>query len=471
MRCMAGRLSKVSLLGVVAVLVVVSLLACSNGSQPRATASSTPFLRPMPTVTPTPQPTVTHPSPAEGRRETPTPTAEGTAMAGASMPPEEVYALISPSMAFVVSTRGQGSGVLTEGGYIVTNHHVVWPDEAVRVVFPDGTEFENVPVVGWDPMSDLAVLGPVEVSARPVRLGDGEDTAIGTQLFLIGYPAEVDRFPEPTITSGVLSNVREWERAGITYLQTDSPIAGGQSGGALVNASGQIIGISGFTFSVVNYALVASAADISPIIEKLKEGESTFGLGERRLPQGPGSTSFDFELRNLRDTREFVFEAEEGSVIEIEIEGEGDGMISVSSPFEHILEVDDTESGVERATLELSTGGVHFLQVELAADGEPSRFRVTSNVNLKPLNDPDDGRAVAVGDTIAASLDHPADWDWYSIDLREGDTVRVSADSMNVDTLMYVAFPGSDDNEIISDDDSGEGLFSPNSPKGADHVG
>ena len=379
------------------------------------------------------------------------------------MLPAEVYALISPSIPFVVATLGQASGVLIDGGYIVTNYHVVWPDAAVRVVFPDGTEFENVPVVGWDPMSDLAVLGPVEVSARPVRLGNGEDSPIGTQLFLIGYPAEVDRFPEPTITSGVLSNVREWERAGITYLQTDSAIAGGQSGGALVDASGRLIGISGFYFGEANYALVASAADIAPTIEKLREGEFAFGLGQRRLPQGPGSTSFDLELRNLWDTREFVFEAEEGSVIEIGIEGEGDGMFTVSTPFESILEVDDTESGVERATLELSTGGVHFLQVEMAAGGDPSRFRITSSVRLKPLNDPDDGRALVVGETLAASLDHPRDWDWYSIDLQEGETVRAFTDSLNVDTLMYVAFPGSDDNDTVSDDDSGGGLFGLNS--------
>ena len=469
MHYMAGGFSKAMLIGVAAVLVVVSLVACGDGPQPRATASSTPSLQPMPTAAPAPEPTDTPPSPpstsspAEGPGETLTPAPKGTPAAGASMPPEEVYALISPSMAFVVSTRGQGSGVLTEGGYIVTNHHVVWPDEAVRVVFPDGTEFENVPVVGWDPMSDLAVLGPVEVSARPVRLGDGEDTPIGTQLFLIGYPAEVDRSPEPTITSGVLSNVREWERAGITYLQTDSVIAGGQSGGALVNASGQVIGISGFSFSDANYALVASATDIAPTIEKLIQGEFTFGLGQRRLPQGRGSTSFDLELRNLWDTREFVFEAEEGSVIEIEIEGEDDGMFSVSTPFESILEVDDTESGVERATVELSTGGVHFLQVEMAAGGEPSEFRITSSVTLKPLNDPDDGQAISVGDTIAASLDHPADWDWYSIDLRDGDKIRVSADSLNVDTLMYVDFPGSDYNDTVSDDDSGGGLFGLNS--------
>ena len=378
------------------------------------------------------------------------------------MTPAELYERVSPSIPLVETPHGLGSGVLIDGGYIVTNYHVVWPDVAVRVVFPDGTEFENLPVVGWDPMSDLALLGPVDVPDPPLRLEDGEHTPIGTQLFLIGYPGEVDRFPEPTITSGVLSNVREWEMAGITFLQTDSSIASGQSGGALVNAKGQVIGISGFTFSEAKYPLVASAADIAPIIGKLVEGESPFGLGQRRLRQGHGGTNFDIELRNFWATREFVFEAEEGSVIQIEMEGEGDGKFSISTPFERILEVDDGASGVERATTGLPTGGLHFLQVEMAT-GEPSTFQLASNVDLRLMEDPDDGRPIRAGDTIAASLDHPRDWDWYSIELRAGDTVKISANSLNVDTLMYVDFPGSDASETVSDDDSGGGLFGTNS--------
>ena len=148
---------------------------------------------------------------------------------------------------------------------MVTNYHVIWPYEAVWVVFPDGTELENVPVVGWDPMADLAVLGPVDVSAQPLKLQDAEDTALGSELLLVGYPAEVDLFPQPSITRGILSRFREWERLGMTYFQTDAAIAGGQSGGALVNSKGEVIGISGFTFSEAGFGLAASSADIAPI--------------------------------------------------------------------------------------------------------------------------------------------------------------------------------------------------------------
>ena len=80
-----------------------------------------------------------------------------------------MYERVSPSVAFIETTAATGSGVLIRDGYIITNYHVVWPYASVWVVFPDGTELENVPVVGWDPMADLAVLGPVNVSAQPVE--------------------------------------------------------------------------------------------------------------------------------------------------------------------------------------------------------------------------------------------------------------------------------------------------------------
>ena len=88
-----------------------------------------------------------------------TPTAQLTAA--------DVYALVSPSIPFIETPTGTGSGVLIEGGYVVTNYHVVWPYQAVWVVFPDDQVLQNVPVVGWDSMADLAVLGPVDVPARP----------------------------------------------------------------------------------------------------------------------------------------------------------------------------------------------------------------------------------------------------------------------------------------------------------------
>ena len=374
------------------------------------------------------------------------------------MSPAEVYALISPSVPFVETVAATGSGVLIEGGYVVTSYHVVWPYESVQVVFPDGTELENVPVVGWDPMADLAVLGPVAVSAQPLRLKGGESTALGSELLLVGYPAEVDLFPQPTITRGILSRFREWERLGMTYFQTDAAIAGGQSGGALVNSRGEVVGISTFSFSEGGFGLAASSADITPIVKKLTEGEFTSGLGDRRLPVGRGSFAVSLDLHNYWDTRAFVLDATAGTILEVGIEGSGDGWFRVSDPFGVILEVDDGYTGVEYGSVEILTGGAHFLQVEMAS-GDSSGFDLSSNIRLIPLNDPDDGRTITVSETVAGSLDHFSDWDWYSIHLKEGETVRISTDSINVDTVIYVDFLKSRNNQLVSDDNSGGGLF------------
>ena len=341
---------------------------------------------------------------------------------------------------------------------MVTNYHVVWPYEAVWVVFPDGTELENVPVVGWDPMADLAVLGPVDVSARPLKLQDAEDTALGSELLLVGYPAEVELFPQPSITRGILSRFREWERLGMTYFQTDAAIAGGQSGGALVNSKGEVIGISGFTFSEAGFGLAASSADIAPIVEQLTKGDFTSGLGDRRMPVGRGSFEFDVELDNYWDARTFVLDAAAGTILEVAIDGSGDGWFHVSDPLGLLLEVDDGYTGVEYGEVEVLFDGIHFLQVEMAT-GDSSGFELASNIRMKPLSDPDDGQTIAVGETVAGSLDYFSDWDWYSIRLEEGETVKISTDSLNVDTVLYVDFPGSRDNQVVSDDDSGGGLF------------
>ena len=85
----------------------------------------------------------------------------------------------------------------------MTNAHVVWPFNEVRVVFPDGAEFLDVPVHGSDLMADVAVLGPIDAPAAPLPLVNGEDQAIGADTYLIGYPAEVDEFPLPAITRGL----------------------------------------------------------------------------------------------------------------------------------------------------------------------------------------------------------------------------------------------------------------------------
>ena len=248
----------------------------------------------------------------------------------------------------------------------------------------------------------------------------------------------------------------------MTYLQTDAAIAGGQSGGALVNSLGEVIGISTFSFSEAGFGLATSAADNAPIVERLIQGDLTSELGDRRLPAGGGAFEFYVELANVWDSRTFVLDAAAGTTLGVELEGTEDGLFGVYDPFGLLLEVDDGFTGAEFGAVELLADGVHFLQVETLS-GESSTFDLTSTIRLKPFHDPDDGRTIVIGETVAGNIDFHFDWDWYSIRLEEGETVTISTDSINVDTLLYVDFPNSRDDQVVSDDDSGGGLFRLNS--------
>ena len=198
---------------------------------------------------------------------------------------EEVYKKVSPSVPFINTVEKSGSGILIKGGYIITNYHVVEPYRAVRVVFPNGAEFHNTPVVGWDSVADLAVLGPVDIPEHPLELINGEDMSLGSELFLVGYPAEYERYPVATITQGILSRFREWEN-NITLLQTDASIARGQSGGALVDSLGKVVGISTFSYSEALFGLAISSSDIIPIVAELIQPGYFDSQDENNTPEG-----------------------------------------------------------------------------------------------------------------------------------------------------------------------------------------
>ena len=251
----------------------------------------------------------------------------------------QIFEKVSPAIAFIHTRTGTGSGVLVEGGYVVTNAHVVWPFDAVRVVFPDGTDFRGVPVIGWDLLVDLAVLGPISTPVEPVPMLDGESMAIGSEMYLIGYPAEVEAYPKTTMTRGILSRLREWEPVGITYFQTDAAITGGQSGGALVSDTGAVIGISGFR-AFVEFGLAASSADLLPRIRQLIAGGDPSGLGKRQLNLEGGSLRHRLAPRNYGDT--YIIYEPPGTAIEIEFIGGDDVRFQIVDTFGNKYADDET---------------------------------------------------------------------------------------------------------------------------------
>jgi serine protease Do len=139
--------------------------------------------------------------------------------------------------------RGLGSGVIvSQDGYILTNNHVVDSADEVKVELPDKRTF-TAKVVGSDPASDLAVVKINASSLPTLALGDSDAVKVGDVVLAIGNPLGVGE----TVTSGIISAKGRTTDRGDSYqdfLQTDAPINHGNSGGALVNANGDLIGIN-----------------------------------------------------------------------------------------------------------------------------------------------------------------------------------------------------------------------------------
>ena len=139
---------------------------------------------------------------------------------------------------------GLGSGVIVrEDGHVLTNHHVVDGAESIRVELRDGRSFD-AKVVGSDPPSDLAVL-KIEGSGLPaLPLGNSDDVRVGDVVLAVGNPLGVGQ----TVTMGIVSAKGRATGLGDgsfeDFLQTDAPINRGNSGGALVNTRGELIGIN-----------------------------------------------------------------------------------------------------------------------------------------------------------------------------------------------------------------------------------
>ena len=139
--------------------------------------------------------------------------------------------------------RGLGSGVIVSGdGYILTNNHVVDGADTVRVELPDKRTF-TAKVVGTDPGSDLAVVKVDAKDLPTLPLGDSDAVRVGDVVLAVGNPMGIGE----TVTSGIISAKGRQTEGGDAYqdfLQTDAAINHGNSGGALVNAAGQLIGIN-----------------------------------------------------------------------------------------------------------------------------------------------------------------------------------------------------------------------------------
>ncbi len=173
-----------------------------------------------------------------------------------------------------------GSGViLSKDGYIVTNHHVIQNARDINVTLSTGTQLK-ADLVGSDPSNDIAVIKVEGENLPAIEVASSSDLKVGSYVVAIGNPLGV---LEGSVTTGVISSTNRTIHGRnsdlFNVLQTDAAINQGNSGGALVNESGKLVGINSNKFSgegIEGIAFAIPTDTVMPLVQQLiKNGKVT----------------------------------------------------------------------------------------------------------------------------------------------------------------------------------------------------
>ncbi|SNS36708.1 Do/DeqQ family serine protease [Belliella buryatensis] len=204
-------------------------------------------------------------------------------------PLEELFGFRSPNRGQMPQeARSSGSGVIiSEDGYIVTNNHVIENASKVEISLENNTRY-TARVIGTDPSTDLALLKIEEKNLPYVRFGDSDKTKVGEWVLAVGNPFDLTS----TVTAGIISakarnigilRTAENNLSIESFLQTDAVVNPGNSGGALVNLAGELIGINtaiaSRTGTFNGYAFAVPTSIVKKVMDDLLE----FGAVQRGL--------------------------------------------------------------------------------------------------------------------------------------------------------------------------------------------
>ncbi len=182
---------------------------------------------------------------------------------------------------------GLGSGVIiSEDGYIVTNNHVIDGADKLEVLLNDNSTYE-AKIIGTDEATDLALIKIDAEKLTPITFGNSEDLKIGEWVLAVGNPFGFNS----TVTAGIVSakarSISQNSRGGKmgieSFIQTDAAVNPGNSGGALVNLKGELIGINSAIYSNTGSYTGYSFAIPTSIVKKVMTDLKQYGSVQRAM--------------------------------------------------------------------------------------------------------------------------------------------------------------------------------------------
>ena len=176
-----------------------------------------------------------------------------------------------------------GSGVIiSKDGYIVTNNHVVDGADELTVTLYENSKEYSARIIGADKTTDLALIKIDENDLPAIAVANSDETKVGEWVLAVGNPLGLNN----TVTAGIVSaKARNMEQPGTvtSMIQTDAPINMGNSGGALVNTRGELIGINAMLYSQTGTNIGYGFAIPTTIMNKVVDDLKQYGTVQRAM--------------------------------------------------------------------------------------------------------------------------------------------------------------------------------------------
>jgi hypothetical protein len=191
----------------------------------------------------------------------------------------------------------------------------------------------------------------------------------------------------------------------------------------------------------------------------MNEGRDIWNLGDRLLDDLRGDPATTAILPNPFAEAVFIFDGGFGEDVMFTIDADKPSAAYLVAPdgfVEFALEDTSEENEIE---FELGIDGPHFLSVLPVIDYEVA-VEIATETDLIQMVDPDHGRTLAIGDTIMGNTDYPGDWDWFDMQLTEGDVVTIRVTSSSTDAGIAIDyFDNTEEEFVASDSDSAGGVL------------
>ena len=223
--------------------------------------------------------------------------------------------------------EASGSGVIiSPDGYIVTNNHVVEGADQLTVTLNDNREY-NARIIGTDKNSDLALIKIDGKNLPAIQIGNSDDLKVGEWVLAVGNPFNLNN----TVTAGIVSaKARSLGANGVeSFIQTDAAINSGNSGGALVNTRGELVGINAMLYSQTGsysgYGFAIPTTIMTKVVEDLKK----YGTVQRAVLGIMGANVLDWKDKQKEEGKELDLGTNEGiyvSKVESNSAGEAAGL-------------------------------------------------------------------------------------------------------------------------------------------------